>query len=71
MTPRTSRPAVTGPFVKSTYSGQQGNCVEVAPLFDGGRAVRDSKDRTGPVLSFAPAAWAAFVRDVRGGVFGG
>jgi hypothetical protein len=71
MTPRTSHPAVTGPFVKSTYTGAQGNCVEVAPLFDGGRAVRDSKDQAGPVLSFAPAAWAAFVRDVRGGAFGG
>ncbi|MBB5829481.1 hypothetical protein HDA31_005670 [Micromonospora carbonacea subsp. aurantiaca] len=23
--------------------------------------VRDSKDRTGPVLAFAPAAWGAFL----------
>jgi hypothetical protein len=71
MTSYASHPAVVGPFVKSTYSGQRGDCVEVAPLFDGGRAVRDSKDQAGPVLSFAPAAWAAFVRDVRGGAFGG
>jgi hypothetical protein len=62
---------VVGPFVKSTHSGQKGNCVEVAPLTDGGRAVRDSKDQSGPVLSFPPAAWSAFVRDVRGGAFGG
>jgi hypothetical protein len=69
MTPRTTHPAVTGPFVKSTYTGAQGNCVEVAPLFDGGRAVRDSKDQSGPVLYFPRTAWAAFVSDVRGGTF--
>ncbi len=34
--------------------------VEVAELADGGRAVRDTKDRTGPVLTFTPAEWAAF-----------
>jgi hypothetical protein len=70
----TRKPAayrVVGPFVKSTHSGAQTACVEVAPLLGGGRAVRDSKDQAGPVLSFAPAAWAAFVRDVRGGAFGG
>jgi hypothetical protein len=69
MTPRTSRPTVVGPFVKSTYTGQRGDCVEVAPLFDGGRAVRDSKDQSGPVLYFPRAAWADFVADVRGGAF--
>jgi hypothetical protein len=65
-----THPAVTGPFVKSTHSGAQSNCVEVAPLATGGRAVRDSKDQSGPVLSFPPAAWSAFVRDVRGRAFG-
>ncbi len=29
---------------KSRYSNGQANCVEVALLADGGRAVRDSKD---------------------------
>ncbi|MFJ3187220.1 DUF397 domain-containing protein [Streptomyces halstedii] len=58
-------PTVVGPFVKSTASGQQDNCVEVAPLSDGGRAVRDSKDRHGPHLFFSPTQWAAFTDSVK------
>jgi len=50
---------------KSSRSGTSGNCVEVADLDDGGRAVRDSKDRTGPVLRFTAAEWAAFTAGVR------
>ncbi|XTZ18854.1 DUF397 domain-containing protein [Micromonospora echinospora] len=46
---------------KSTRSGGEGNCLEVAGFGDG-IGVRDSKDRQGPVLSFPPAAWAAFAR---------
>ncbi|KIR64627.1 MULTISPECIES: DUF397 domain-containing protein [Micromonospora] len=38
-----------------------GNCVEVAGNLPGVVVVRDSKDRTGPVLAFAPAAWGAFL----------
>ncbi|MBV7669046.1 DUF397 domain-containing protein [Streptomyces halstedii] len=60
-----STPSVVGPFVKSTASGQQGDCVEVAPLSDGGRAVRDSKDRHGPHLLFSPTQWAAFTDSVK------
>jgi hypothetical protein len=49
----------------STYTGGQGNCVEV------GRsattvAVRDTKDREGPVLYFGPAAWRAFTQRLKG-----
>ena len=32
-------------WCKSRYSGTSGNCVDVATLNYGGRAVRDSKDR--------------------------
>ncbi len=46
---------------KSSYSGDQGNCVEVAALPDGGRAVRDSKDPDGPVLRFTHEEWRAFL----------
>lgn len=53
----------------SSYSSAQGNCVEVADLPDGGRAVRDSKDRTGPVLRFTADEWEAFTARVRGGEF--
>ncbi|MFI7219305.1 DUF397 domain-containing protein [Micromonospora sp. WMMA1998] len=51
---------------KSTRSGTQGDCVEVADNLVGVVGVRDSKDPTGPVLTFSPAAWRAFVR-VSGG----
>ncbi len=55
---------------KSSRSGDQGgNCVEVADL-DGGRAVRDSKNPTGPALMFTPDQWAAFTAGVRDGEFG-
>ncbi|MDG4758782.1 DUF397 domain-containing protein [Micromonospora sp. WMMD710] len=46
---------------KSTRSGAQGNCVEVADNLRGVVAVRDSKDAQGPALTFTPAAWSAFV----------
>ncbi|WP_143673263.1 DUF397 domain-containing protein, partial [Streptomyces griseiscabiei] len=36
-------PEVVGPFWKSSYSVNETQCVEVAPLSTGGRAVRDSK----------------------------
>lgn len=48
---------------KSTQSGHDG-CVEVA-FVEGGVAVRDSKDRGGPVLMFNSAEWASFLSKVR------
>jgi hypothetical protein len=51
---------------KSSYSGGQGNCVEVAPLRDG-VAVRDSKNPSGPVLRFGADAWQVFVASVKAG----
>lgn len=44
---------------RSTNNG--GACVEVADNLPGVVAVRDSKDPTGPALTFAPANWRAFV----------
>ncbi|MCA1676455.1 MAG: DUF397 domain-containing protein [Actinobacteria bacterium] len=54
---------------KSSHSGTSGTCVEVADLDGAGRAVRDSKDRTGPVLRFTADEWAAFTAGVRSGEF--
>lgn len=48
---------------KSTRS-TSGDCVEVAENLPGRVLVRDSKDQAGPVLTFAPAAWSAFVATV-------
>jgi hypothetical protein len=54
---------------KSSYSGGNGNCVEVAGNLPGLVAVRDSKDRDGTVLAFAPGEWAAFTAGVKVGEF--
>jgi hypothetical protein len=53
----------------SRSGGSGGNCVEVATLPNGGRAVRDSKDRSGPVLTFTEAEWDAFLDGARKGEF--
>jgi hypothetical protein len=53
---------------KSTRSSGNGQCVEVAFLSDA-VAVRDSKDRGGPVLVFTPREWDAFVGGVLDGEF--
>lgn len=46
---------------KSSFStDSQGNCVEVA-LGRTAVAVRDSKNTTGPVLTFEPRAWHTFL----------
>ncbi len=51
---------------KSSYSGGEGNCVEAAGHPEGSRVlVRDTKDRTGPVLRFSPAAWRRFAEQVK------
>ncbi|WP_406106603.1 DUF397 domain-containing protein [Micromonospora globbae] len=51
---------------KSSRSGSNGgSCVEVADNLPGVVGVRDSKDPTGPVLTFTPRAWRAFVAHAR------
>ncbi|MGD0374076.1 MAG: DUF397 domain-containing protein [Streptosporangiaceae bacterium] len=53
---------------KSSYSGGNGgNCVEVAANLPGIVAVRDSKDRGGPVLIFTPDEWQAFAAGAKAG----
>ena len=52
---------------KSNRSGGNGgNCVEVA-LTPDVVGVRDSKNRTGPVLTVSPDAWREFVAEVKAG----
>jgi hypothetical protein len=46
---------------KSARSNNGGACVEVARNLPGIVAVRDSKDRDGPVLIFAPDEWQSFI----------
>jgi hypothetical protein len=50
---------------KSSYSGNGGGeCVEVGAS-PGAVVVRDTTDRTGPVLLFTPAAWRRFAGQVK------
>ncbi|MBO4206908.1 DUF397 domain-containing protein [Micromonospora echinofusca] len=50
----------------SRSNTQGGECVEVAGNLPGLVGVRDSKDPAGPVLTFDPAAWRAFLTDLPG-----
>ena len=52
---------------KSSYSSQDGNCVEAATNLPGTVAVRDSKDPAGPGLLIPAAEWRAFVRALKAG----
>ncbi|MFJ7275693.1 DUF397 domain-containing protein [Kitasatospora sp. NPDC098663] len=61
----------TASWVKSTYSQQGGDCLEVARGSLELMPVRDSKDPHGPALVFPAEAWASFVAAVRSGEFGG
>jgi hypothetical protein len=51
----------------SSYTGNGGgNCVEVTDQSEAGRVlVRDTKDRTGPVLRFSSMAWRKFASGVK------
>jgi hypothetical protein len=49
---------------KATRSNNQGACVEVR-LAEGIVQMRDSKDRSGPVLAFGPDEWAAFIEGLK------
>lgn len=55
---------------KSSYSVQEGQCLEVADGFPGQLPVRDSKDPAGPALVFSAESWRSFVSAVRAGEFG-
>jgi uncharacterized protein DUF397 len=71
-----------GPWVKSSLSFANGNCVECATFRKAsasasnghcleagscshGVAVRDTRDRGGPVLAFSGAAWGRFLAGVK------
>ena len=53
---------------KSTYSSTNGSCVELRRMSQV-IEVRDTKDRTGPVLSFSAESWQNFVTSVHKGEF--
>ena len=50
---------------KSSYSSQDGNCVEVAGILPGLVAVRDSKEPDGARLVVSRETWRAFLLALR------
>ena len=56
-------------WYKSSFSGENGTCVEVRIMPGGEVAVRDSKDQAGPALTFTTAEWAAFLAGAQQGEF--
>ncbi|OAH14328.1 DUF397 domain-containing protein [Streptomyces jeddahensis] len=63
---RRSTPELTGArWRRSTYSGGNNECVEVADDFPHIVPIRDSKRPVGPVLAFSHHAWSAFLNHLR------
>ena len=54
---------------KSSYSSNNGSCVEVRRVAAAAVEVRDTKDRGGPSLTFSAESWQAFVASVHSGEF--
>ncbi|WP_395292827.1 DUF397 domain-containing protein [Kitasatospora hibisci] len=57
-------------WVKSSYSNNGGQCVEISASLPGVVPVRDSKDPGGPALVFPADAWRSFIAGVRTGELG-
>jgi len=55
-------------WTKSSYSGGQGNCVEVAfSALPAALPVRDSKNPSGPAIVVPDSHWGVFVDAVKHG----
>lgn len=52
---------------KSSFSGSESNCVEVAPLGDGRFAIRNSNFPAAGHITYARADLAAFVQAIKAG----
>ena len=57
------------PWRKSRASNPTGNCVELAPLPDGGVAVRHSRSPEGPALIYTRGEVRAFLDGLQAGEF--
>jgi len=58
----------TAPWRKSTYSGSNGNCLEVAPTEDG-VAIRNSNRPEAGIIPFTHAELDAFLKGAKDGQF--
>lgn len=55
--------------VSSYSTNGGGDCVEAAPLPDGGVAVRHSREPDGPTILYTAREWRAFLAGARDGEF--
>jgi hypothetical protein len=53
----------------SSFSGANGQCVQIAFIGGNRVAVRDSKAPQGPVLIFTANEWRTFTRGIKEGEF--
>ncbi|MGO4647591.1 DUF397 domain-containing protein [Nocardia sp. 2YAB30] len=56
-------------WFKSSHSSSDQDCVEVAFLDAGIVGIRDSKNPSGPALTFTPSEWDAFTAGLVDGEF--
>ena len=63
--PHTTHPEPITPWRKSSYSGDTGDCVEVALLSSGRIGIRDSKNPAGPTFEVSMQSWCAFIAQIR------
>ena len=61
----------TAAWVKSSFSGNNGTCVEAAPLDDGRIAVRNNNHPSDGVVFFTRAEMDAWIKGVKAGEFDG
>lgn len=54
---------------KSSYSGPNGNCVELARISSDRIGMRNSRDPQGSALTLGRAEFAALLREIKGGRF--
>jgi len=54
-------------WLKSSYSADGPNCVEVKRKPTGSIVIRDSKDTDGPRLAFTMVEWREFTHKIRNG----
>jgi hypothetical protein len=59
---------LVGPWRKSSYSGANGNCLEIAPTADGA-AIRNSNRPEDGVILYTKAELDAFLKGAKDGEF--
>jgi hypothetical protein len=67
--PATSDQLQAAQWRKSSYSNDQGQCVETAQLTDGTIAVRNSNHPQVGVVFFTPAEMSAWIKGCKSGEF--